>query len=93
MPGAPNSSPAPIDNLGVIAENVDLAGQGPDRAWEAANVLDNLVTLCPSCHRRAEASVRIRSGLGGVAALLAGVALVYGLSFCFRDRKPAAGAA
>lgn len=27
------------------------------------------------------------------ALVLAGVALIYGLSFCFRDRKPAAGAA
>jgi len=45
-----------------------------ERAWEAANRLENLVTLCSSCHHRAEASVRTRSGLGGVAALLAGVA-------------------
>ena len=32
-----------------------------------ANRLDNLVTLCGSCHRRAEAAVRIRSGLAGVS--------------------------
>jgi DEAD/DEAH box helicase domain-containing protein len=49
----------------------------PDEAWQVANVLENLVTLCPACHRRAEASVRMRSGLGGVAALLAGVAPLF----------------
>ena len=32
-----------------------------------ANRLENLVTLCKPCHRRAEAAVRIRSGLAGVA--------------------------
>lgn len=33
---------------------------------ELANQLDNLVTLCPGCHQRAEASVRMRSGLAGL---------------------------
>jgi len=47
------------------------------QAWQAANRLENLVTLCPTCHRRAEATVRIRSGLGGVATLLGGVAPLY----------------
>ena len=60
-----------------VADSARRNGLPPDRAWEAANVLDNLVTLCPACHRRAEASVRIRSGLGGVAALLAGVAPLF----------------
>ncbi len=32
-----------------------------------ANQLSNLVTLCPACHRRAEANVRMRSGLAGLA--------------------------
>ncbi|MCX6032243.1 MAG: DEAD/DEAH box helicase [Chloroflexi bacterium] len=49
-------------------------GLGPQEAWQAANRLENLVTLCQACHRRAEASVRIGTGLGGVAALLAAVA-------------------
>ncbi len=49
-------------------------GVAPAQAWQAANRLDNLVTLCAACHRRAEATVRTRSGLGGLAALLAGVA-------------------
>jgi len=35
-----------------------------------ANRLENLVTLCPNCHRRAEAAVRVRSGLSGLAFVL-----------------------
>ena len=35
-----------------------------------ANQLNNLVTLCPSCHRRAESAVRVRSGLSGLAFAL-----------------------
>lgn len=37
---------------------------------EAANQLQNLITLCPTCHRQAETSVRIRSGMAGVSYLL-----------------------
>ncbi len=36
-----------------------------------ANQMDNLVTLCPRCHRRAELVVRMRSGLAGLASVLA----------------------
>jgi DEAD/DEAH box helicase domain-containing protein len=60
-----------------VADAARRGGLPPERAWETANVLENLVTLCPACHRRAEASVRIRSGLGGAAALLAGVAPLF----------------
>jgi DEAD/DEAH box helicase domain-containing protein len=35
-----------------------------------ANRLENLVTLCPRCHSRAENVVRIRSGLSGLAYTL-----------------------
>jgi len=35
-----------------------------------ANDLDNLITLCPSCHRQAEQGVAVQSTLGGVARLL-----------------------
>ncbi len=52
-------------------------GLPAELAWQVANRLPNLVTLCASCHRLAEASVRTRSGLGGVAALLAGVAPLF----------------
>ena len=37
---------------------------------EAANQLQNLVTLCPNCHRQAETRVRIRSGMTGVSYLI-----------------------
>ena len=52
-------------------------GLAQEFAWQAANVLGNLITLCPACHHRAEAGVRIRSGLGGAATLLAGVAPMF----------------
>ena len=35
-----------------------------------ANQLENLVTLCPNCHRRAEAAVRVRSGLAGLGYIM-----------------------
>jgi DEAD/DEAH box helicase domain-containing protein len=34
---------------------------------DQANKLDNLITLCPICHRRAETSVHIQSGLAGLS--------------------------
>ncbi|MBI4786156.1 MAG: DEAD/DEAH box helicase [Chloroflexi bacterium] len=45
----------------------------PFRAFasaDQANQLENLVTLCPNCHRRAETAVRLRSGLAGLANVL-----------------------
>jgi DEAD/DEAH box helicase domain-containing protein len=41
---------------------------------DTANHPSNLVTLCPVCHRRAEQNVRVRSGLSGVAYLVANLA-------------------
>jgi len=35
-----------------------------------ANSPDNLITLCPACHRAAEQNVRIRSGLAGLQYIL-----------------------
>jgi DEAD/DEAH box helicase domain-containing protein len=37
---------------------------------EQANRLENLITLCPTCHQRAELSIRIRSGLSGLQYIL-----------------------
>jgi DEAD/DEAH box helicase domain-containing protein len=37
---------------------------------EQANRMDNLTTLCPNCHHRVEAAVRVRSGLAGLAYAL-----------------------
>jgi DEAD/DEAH box helicase domain-containing protein len=47
---------------------------GQNEAYLDANRLENLVTLCRPCHRRAETAVRIRSGLAGLAYALANVA-------------------
>lgn len=44
---------------------------------EQANQLSNLITLCPSCHRRAEQAVHIRSGLAGVAYALGNLAPLF----------------
>jgi len=49
----------------------------PELAWQVANRTDNLITLCPSCHHRAESGVRTRSGLGGTAALIEGIAPLF----------------
>jgi DEAD/DEAH box helicase domain-containing protein len=35
-----------------------------------ANQLDNLITLCPNCHKLAEQSIRMRSGLAGLGYVL-----------------------
>jgi len=40
------------------------------RSAEQANRLENLITLCPSCHRQAETAVRMRSGLAGLRYVL-----------------------
>jgi DEAD/DEAH box helicase domain-containing protein len=39
-----------------------------------ANVLENLITLCPECHKRVETAVRVRSGLAGLAYVLGNLA-------------------
>jgi len=40
------------------------------RSPREANRLENLITLCPTCHRHAETVVRVRSGLSGLAFTL-----------------------
>jgi DEAD/DEAH box helicase domain-containing protein len=37
---------------------------------EAANQIQNLISLCPTCHRQAETSVRVRSGMAGLSYVL-----------------------
>lgn len=44
---------------------------------EQANRLENLATLCPTCHRRAETAVRVRSGLAGVSFILGHLAPLF----------------
>jgi DEAD/DEAH box helicase domain-containing protein len=49
----------------------------PFRAFndlQKANQLDNLITLCPNCHHRAEQAVRIRSGLAGLGYVISHLA-------------------
>jgi DEAD/DEAH box helicase domain-containing protein len=38
--------------------------------YEQANQLDNLITLCPTCHRRAELVIKMRSGLAGLSYVM-----------------------
>lgn len=44
---------------------------------ERANQLENLVTLCPECHKKAEQNVRMRSGLAGLASVLGQLAPLF----------------
>jgi DEAD/DEAH box helicase domain-containing protein len=44
---------------------------------ETANRLDNLVTLCPACHQKAENKVRVRSGMAGLAYALKNIAPIF----------------
>jgi DEAD/DEAH box helicase domain-containing protein len=46
-------------------------------SYKEANKVDNLITLCPNCHRRAETIVRIRSGLAGLSFVLQNLAPLY----------------
>lgn len=41
---------------------------------DAANQLENLITLCPACHKKAEGAVRVRSGLAGLSYVLSQLA-------------------
>jgi DEAD/DEAH box helicase domain-containing protein len=44
---------------------------------EDANRLENLTTLCPTCHHKVEANVRMRSGLAGLAYVLGNLAPLF----------------
>lgn len=44
---------------------------------ELANSQDNLITLCPNCHRKAEVVVKMRSGLSGVRYVLSQLAPLF----------------
>ena len=47
---------------------------GANDLYKLANRLDNLITLCPSCHRQAERARGARGALGGLAYLLRNLA-------------------
>ena len=58
----------------------DVHHKIPIRAFTSfveANRLDNLTTLCPSCHRKVEQNVRMRSGLAGLAYVLSNLAPLF----------------
>jgi DEAD/DEAH box helicase domain-containing protein len=44
---------------------------------EEANRLENLMTLCPTCHRKVETAVRVRSGLAGLGFALGHLAPLF----------------
>jgi DEAD/DEAH box helicase domain-containing protein len=70
--------------LAGSAKSPDLAAKSSptgmlrkDFALQQANRLENLVTLCHSCHRKVEENVRIRSGLSGLAYVLGNLAPLF----------------
>lgn len=50
---------------------------GENENYKIANQLENLVTLCPSCHRRAEAGQQTRSALAGLGYTLGNLAPLF----------------
>ena len=52
-------------------------GEDPASARAEAHRPENLVTLCPSCHRQAERSVHLRTGLSGLGYVLLHVASIH----------------
>jgi len=50
---------------------------GVNEFYQLANRLDNLITLCPSCHRRVERARGARGALSGLAYLLQNLAPLY----------------
>jgi DEAD/DEAH box helicase domain-containing protein len=62
------------------ARQHDVHHKIPFRAFTSAaeaNRMDNLVTLCPACHRKAEQNVRMRSGLAGLGSVLGQLAPLF----------------
>jgi len=64
----------------------DVHHKTPFRAFRApdgspdpsqANRLENLTTLCPTCHHKVEQNVRMRSGLAGLAYVLGNLAPLF----------------
>jgi len=58
----------------------DVHHKTPLRAFTSlteANRLENLTTLCPSCHHKVEQNVRMRSGLAGLAYVLGNLAPLF----------------
>jgi DEAD/DEAH box helicase domain-containing protein len=50
---------------------------GRNDNYRVANEIENLITLCPGCHRQAEAGQQTRSALGGLGTVLRNLAPLY----------------
>jgi DEAD/DEAH box helicase domain-containing protein len=62
------------------AKSPDFASRSletSDSVLAQAHRMDNLITLCPSCHRKAEQNVRMRSGLAGLGYTLSQLAPLF----------------
>jgi DEAD/DEAH box helicase domain-containing protein len=69
-----------VCNAPEVGRAHDVHHKIPFRAFasaEIANQLENLVTLCPTCHRRVETAVRVRSGLSGLGFVLGHLAPLF----------------
>ncbi|RIL05105.1 hypothetical protein DCC79_16290 [bacterium] len=51
--------------------------KGENERYREANVLENLITLCPGCHRTAERALGLHGGLSGVGYALAHLAPLF----------------
>jgi DEAD/DEAH box helicase domain-containing protein len=73
--GAAGSTHLHVHHIRPFREYGYISGENEN--YRAANKLDNLITLCPSCHRRAEAGQQTRSALGGLAYVLRNLAPLF----------------
>ena len=75
--GAPESDPSSGFRA---ARQHDVHHKTPFRSFvsaEQANRLENLTTLCRTCHQKVEQSVRMRSGLAGLGFVLGNLAPLF----------------
>jgi DEAD/DEAH box helicase domain-containing protein len=69
-------------NCGLIEQGRahDVHHKKPLRLFPSyveANISENLITLCPECHQKAELSIRIRSGLSGLGFVISHLAPIF----------------
>ncbi len=64
-----------VHHIRPFREFAYLPGQNDH--YLVANELDNLITLCPACHRQAEAGQQARSALGGLGYALRNLAPLF----------------
>jgi DEAD/DEAH box helicase domain-containing protein len=69
-----------VCGAGEIGRQHDVHHKIPFRAFtsaEEANKLENLITVCKTCHRKVEQNIRIRSGLAGLGFVLGNLAPLF----------------